>query len=250
MTAWSSFYFGIHSTWQTLRLLHLINLDGYTQSNTRFAAYPELTIQSSSVYVIMHNMARKKSSPRKHVTHNQTHIMLKKGLLVYAALVFLFFILFALSAFAVIESKKIYDNYQRQQEVMSIYQDLKLDETYRLDDMDVYTSTVADTSDSKHGQTSSITYGRNADRQATFADLEKRIKAAGFTKVDNPDHGELARQDHYENDDGEVIRVSIETAAWHEAMLYGTELPTPQSKQANIEGPVYITIKVGLGDDA
>ncbi len=188
-------------------------------------------------------MANKKPTTvkrtRKHVTHNQTHIMLKKGLFVYAALVFLFFILIALSAFTVIESKKILSNYEHRQEAMSIYSDLDLDKSY----------IEAGTSINTDHESYTINYGRNADRSDTFDDLAKQITAAGFTKVESPDNGDFARQDSYQNDDGQTIQVAIETAAWHNGMLYGSELPDTQSKQALEQGPVYVTIKLNLDDE-
>lgn len=194
-------------------------------------------------------MAKKKTTPRKHVTHNKTHIMLKKSLLVYAVLVFLFFILITLSAFALVESNKIYHNNQRYHAITSIYQNLGLDESYRHAGFDVFGEKRTYAWDDARSQSSSMSYGRNADRSATFKDLQTKIEAAGFHKIDGPNYGELARQDHYKNDQGQFIRVSIETAAWHEAMLYGTAFPRPQSAEANEQGPVYVTIKVNLDDN-
>ena len=165
--------------------------------------------------------------------------MLKKGLLVYAVLVFLFFVLLALSVFAVVESKKIVENYQQRQTAIDTYNKLDLDKSY----------VAVGFSDSKATEIFSANYGRDSGRQATFDDLEKQITAAGFAKVESPDNGSFARQDHYQNDQGQSIYVSIATSAWHNAMTYGTELPDPRSKEATEQGPVYVTIDVDLGND-
>ena len=103
--------------------------------------------------------------------------------------------------------------------------------------------------DSSRSLSSSVEYGKNASVSATFDDLKNRIVQAGFEQVDGPNYGPVARQDHYKNSDGQYIRVSVESKAWHDAMLYGLEAPAAQSLEATENGPVYVTIRVNLDDN-
>ena len=181
-------------------------------------------------------MAKQKSSQskrtRKHVTHNQTHILLKKGILVYSLLVFIFFVLISLSAFALVESKNALDFHERRQDVAKIYENLNLDRSY-------WPASKVEQADSK---SYFANYGRDASRSDTFDDLNRRISSAGFIKINSTDKFTLAREDNYKNDKGQTITVTIETAQWHNATIYGTEFPSPESKQATEQGPVYVTI--------
>ena len=192
-------------------------------------------------------MATKKS--RKHVSHNKTHILLKKGLLVYALVVFLLFILVSLSALVIAHTVQAYGDHQRLTRIQQIYESLELDDSYRMADADIFGDKRVYEWDTSRTYASAISYGRNADRTETFKDLKKQIEAAGFEQINGPNYGEVARQDHYRSVDGEYIRVSIDTRAMYDSMLYGTDYPKPGSDAQIENGPVYITIKVNLDDN-
>ena len=191
----------------------------------------------------------KKSSKSKHISKNKTHIMLKKGIVIYSMLVFLGFILVSLSALALTGAVVAHNNNQRLDRINTIYTDLELDDSYRVADSNIFGDKRA--YDWGEGRTfaSSLSFGRNANRIETFDDLKTHIEAAGFEQIEGPNYGDIARQDHYRSAQGEYIRVSIDTKAWHDAILYGTSAPQPGSDTATKTGPVYITIKVNLDDN-
>ena len=51
------------------------------------------------------------------------------------------------------------------------------------------------------------------------------------------------------SEDGEYIRVSIETKATYDSYLFDAATPAAGSSAALEDGPVYITIKVNLDDN-
>lgn len=195
-------------------------------------------------------MTKKKSTKTtKHISHNKTHILLRKGLVVYAMIVFIAFVMISLSALALVSAKHTYTVYERENRIAAIYNGLNLDDSYQVDYANVFGEKRAYPWDSSRTMASSVSYGRNAGRDATFADINTRIVNAGFEQIEGPNYGEVARQDHYTNEFGEFIRVSIETRAQRDASVYGTEAPSPDSIAADKNGPVYVTIRVNLDDN-
>lgn len=142
-----------------------------------------------------------------------------------------------------------YTNSQRLDRIQSIYASLKLDDSYREARSDIFGDKRVYDWDKGRTWSSSIEYGKNSSRSETFNDLKKRITAAGFKQIPGPNYGEVARQDHYKSDKNEYIRVSVDTSAVYDGILYGTDWPSPQTKDATENAPVYVTIKVNLDDN-
>lgn len=200
-------------------------------------------------------MVTKRSAHKKqHVSTTSTHILLKKGIFIYSLLVFIIFALIVFVSGSVLMGKEYQTNQARKQRILDIYSSLNLGEDYRTDKIDVFgDKRPYGSEDWNKGRTfsSSMTYGHQASASETFSDLKQRIETAGFTQITGPDYGSTApaRQDHYKNDRGEYIRVSVAPKAWHDALVYGTALPAPQSPEMTETGPVYVTIKVNLDDN-
>lgn len=196
-------------------------------------------------------MATKKKTQKrtKHISHNKTHILLRKSLAMYAAIIFVAFILVSLSAFTIVETYRASVNYDRESRIYAIYNDLNLDSSYKNVSTDIFGDKRVYEWDESRSYSSSVVLARNADRSATFADLKAKIEAEGFTQIEGPDYGDLARQDHYMSEDGEYIRVSIETKATYDSYLFDAATPAAGSNAALEDGPVYITIKVNLDDN-
>ncbi|HEY1085370.1 MAG TPA: hypothetical protein VGE34_01435 [Candidatus Saccharimonadales bacterium] len=136
----------------------------------------------------------------------------------------------------------------REMRIVAIYDSLKLGDSYRIARQDIFGDVRVNPTE-EHGIESSVTeYGKDATRSETFNDLEKHITQAGFTKTSSSSASLYHRQDHYKNDKGEYIRVSIETSAVRNSIIYGTRWPKPQSKDMLETGPVYVTIDVNLDD--
>lgn len=196
-------------------------------------------------------MATKKKSQKKtkHISHNKTHILLRKSLAVYSAIVFIAFILVSLSAFTIVETHRASVNYDRESRIYAIYNDLNLGSSYKPVSSSVFGDKRVYGWDEGRTYSSYIVVARDASRSETFADLKTKIESAGFTQIEGPDYGPLARQDHYVSDAGEYIRVSIETKATYDSYLFDATVPLAGSKAALETGPVYVTIKVNLDDN-
>jgi len=195
-------------------------------------------------------MAKKKTThSRKHITSTDTHFLLRKSLFIYSLIVFVAFVLVSASAYTFVQLAEYRTSHTRLNEISSIYSSLNLDESYRIAKSDVFGDKREYSWDSSRSFSSSVEYGKNASVSATFSDLKNRIQLAGFEQIEGPNYGPIARQDHYKNSDGQYIRVSVESKAWHDAILYGLETPAPQSPDASENGPVYVTIRVNLDDN-
>lgn len=196
-------------------------------------------------------MVKKKSTPKKHISTTNTHILLKKSVLVYSLLVFISFALIVFVLGTVMLGIRSQEHEVRKNRILDVYSSLKLGDGYRIDKVDVFGDKRPYEWDKNRSYSSSIGYGRQANASETFADLKTHIEAAGFSQIKGPDYGDTAptRQDHYKNNEGEYIRVSVAPKAWHDALLYGTQTPAPSSAEMTETGPVYVTIKVNLDDN-
>lgn len=195
-------------------------------------------------------MAKKQPThSRKHISSNDTHFLLRKSLFIYSLIVFVAFVLVSATAYTFVQLAEYRTSHTRLSEISSIYSSLNLDESYRIAKSDVFGDKREYSWDSSRSFSSSVEYGRNASVSDTFADLKNRIELAGFEQIEGPDYGPIARQDHYKNSDGQYIRVSVQSRAWYDAMLYGLETPAAQTPEATEVGPVYVTIKVNLDDN-
>lgn len=186
---------------------------------------------------------------RKHITHTDTHIWLKKGLFIYAVIVFLAFVLISLSTYALVNTIQHQRNQARLDRINEIYSSLDLDGSYRMARSDVFGDKRVYTWDEDRSYSSSIEYGRNASVDATRSDLRSRILAAGFEEVGVEYEGSANEQQHYKSNDDEYIRVQVANSEWYNSLLYGTELPSPEELQRGDASPVYVTIKVNLDNN-
>ena len=177
--------------------------------------------------------------------------MIRRSLFVYALAVFALFILVSLAVYSFTQLAEYRANADRRERIMAIYSSLNLDDGYRTAEANIFGDKRPYSWDKTASFASSVSYGRNAGASDTFADLKKRIEAAGFTEIERPNDGTTAptRQDRYKNDRGEYLRVSVSPKAWHDAILYGVAPPAPRSPEMTEIGPVYVTISVNLDDN-
>ncbi len=168
--------------------------------------------------------------------------MLKKGLVVYATLVFLFFILIAMSAFTVVELSKAITTHNREEALVTLQSDFALSGTYQLVELN---PSIGD----DDSRVISLAYGRDATRSDTFDDIEERLTAKGFTLTDSRSPDTVEREDVYKNAAGDNVTVWIVTDQWRDSFTYGTELPEADSKAATEQAPVYVMMNVQFEDD-
>lgn len=196
-------------------------------------------------------MAKKKSTRAKrakHVSVSPTHIMIKRGIIGYAIVVFFLFVTVTMSWYLIDRMIVAQTNQARLDRINAIYTSLNLGDSYRIATSNVFGDKRVYDWDSGRTFSSSVEYGHNATVESTFTDLQNKAEAAGFSYVQTEYGESIARIDEYKNSDGEYIRVSVETRAAHDMMLYGTPTSVAQIGDTNA-APSYVTIKVNLDDN-
>lgn len=194
----------------------------------------------------------KKSSKRtqkvKHVSLSPTHVMIKRSIVSYAVLVFLLFATVAFSWYLIDRMVTSKLNQARYDRITAIYTSLNLGSSYRVVTGNVFGDKRVYDWDKGRTFASSIEYGHNDTVTNTFADLKKKIEAAGFTFVQSEYSGSVVQKDEYKNTDGEYIRVNVESDDVHDMMTYGTPKSISDIFDTNA-APSYVTIRVNLDDN-
>ncbi|MEO5948982.1 MAG: hypothetical protein ABIP74_01135 [Candidatus Saccharimonas sp.] len=196
-------------------------------------------------------MAKKKSSSTKsakHVSLSPTHVMIKRSIVSYALLVFLFFAMATMSWYLVDRMVASRVSQTRLDRISSIYTSLSLGDSYRIVTSNVFGDKRVYDWDKGRTFSSSVEYGHNDTVTNTFADLKKKVEAAGFTYVQSEYTESIARIDEYKDSSGEYVRVSVVNADVREMTTYGTPTSVSEILDTNA-APSYVTIKVNLDDN-
>lgn len=178
----------------------------------------------------------------KHITKTDTHFMVRRSLLVYAVLVFIFFWLATMSTYLVDRMLVEHNNTAHADKVRRIYRNLNLDDSYRIAN---YNNSIP------NDKSISIAYGHNASVSETRASLFKKIKEAGFTLVNTKDKDTILQSDTFKDAAGHVLSLSIVPRALHNDQIYGTfTVAKPYTNRAisefNNEQASYIAVKISL----
>jgi len=196
-------------------------------------------------------MAKNKSSSTKstkHVSLSPTHVMIKRSIVSYAVLVFLFFAMATMSWYLINRMVASQINQTRLDRISSIYTSLSLGDSYRIDQSNVFGDKRVYDWDKSRTFASSVEYGHNDTVTNTFADLKKKIEAAGFTYVQSEYTGSVAQTDEYKDSQGEYIRVNVVNADVRAMTTYGTPDSIAAVPDTNA-APSYVQIKVNLDDN-
>lgn len=175
--------------------------------------------------------------------------MLKKGIVIYALLVFIMFILISVTWFTVHQSIAYRTDNARHQQIVSIYDSLKLGDKYRAIKYDIFGDKRVYSWDNSRTYASSTEYGYNDTPQNTALDLKTKIEAAGFTAAGTAYEDSTSPQYYYRNSKGNYIRVSVTSAYIQNAIAYGTFSNDDPLINHKDEAPTYVTIKVNLDDN-
>lgn len=174
--------------------------------------------------------------------------MIKRSLVSYAVIVFLFFVMAAMSWYLVDRMVVARTNQTRLDRISSIYTSFNLGDSYRIAASDVFGDKRVYEWDKGRTYSSRVEYGHNDTVGNTFTDLKKKIEAAGFAYFETEYAGSIAQQYHFKNDKGEYVRVGVVTRDVRDMVTYGT--PTTVSDVADTNAaPSYVTIKVNLDDN-
>lgn len=139
----------------------------------------------------------------------------------------------------------------RYDRITAIYDSFKLGDDYRAESIAVFGDKRVYEWDDGRTYSSKKEYLKGDTVSNTVADVDGKIKAAGFTFFDEPYPGDKSTQYHYKSKDGEYVRLTVASKPYldaiQNAVLMGKKSPHATA-DANA-GPAVVTIKVNLDDN-
>jgi hypothetical protein len=138
--------------------------------------------------------------------------------------------------------------------IKAIYASIDVPDSYQVERYNVFGDKRPYEWDAGRTYSSEISYAHGDTVSNTFADLDKRIKDAGFTFVDEPYPGSVSKQYHYKSDKGEYVRMTVSSKpyddAWRNYALLKQTMPDDVLDAFDTNaGPSNVTIKVNLDDN-
>lgn len=137
--------------------------------------------------------------------------------------------------------------------IQEIYNNLDLGESYKVTSVDVFGEKRLYDWDASRSYSSTVEYVHGDSVINTVAELDAKIKAAGFAFIDEPYPGTKQVQYHYKSSDGEYIRLSVASKPYWDAVLNASamnqDLPDSVRTMDTNAGPASITLKVNLDDN-
>jgi len=144
-------------------------------------------------------------------------------------------------------------NKDRLSRIDAVYTSLKLDDSFKVQDVSVFGDKRVYASDKSRTYSSEIDYIHGDTVSNTVAKLDEKIKAAGFTFVNEPYPGAVSTQYHYKSANGEYIRLTVSSKLYDDATTnaYAMNEDTSSiiSKLDKNAGPANVIIKVNLDDN-
>ncbi|MGV9002030.1 MAG: hypothetical protein ACOH18_03715 [Candidatus Saccharimonadaceae bacterium] len=145
------------------------------------------------------------------------------------------------------------NNQARLDRISAIYTSLNIGEDYNVEKTSVFGDKRIYEWDKSRSYSSEIDYVHGNTVSNTVADLDSKVKAAGFTFIDEPYPGSTSVQYHYKSNKGEYIRLSVSSKpyedAWRNATAMGQEMPSNLDAIDKNAGPAQVVIKVNLDDN-
>lgn len=174
--------------------------------------------------------------------------MIRRSIVSYAVLVFLFFAMATMSWYLIDRMMVSRANQVRYDRISAIYTSFNLGDSYRIATSNVFGDKRVYEWDKGRTYASSVEYGHNDTVLNTYADLKKKIEAAGFSYFQSEYGGSVAQLDEYKNSAGEYVRVNVSTSEVHAMNIYGTPTAVTDIADTNA-APSYVVIKVNLDDN-
>lgn len=149
------------------------------------------------------------------------------------------------------------NNQARLERINDIYASFNIGDEYKLEKMNVFGDKRPYDwgGDAGKGRTysSEIDYLRGDTVSNTVADLDAKIKAAGFTFVDEPYPGSGNVQYHYKSKDGEYVRLTVSSKQYNDALrngiIMGRDHEDAVRGMDKNAGPAEVILKVNLDDN-
>jgi len=139
--------------------------------------------------------------------------------------------------------------------INDVYASLNLDtEKYPVEKSNVFGDKRVYDWDKSRTFASEIDYVHADTVSNTVADLDAKIKAAGFTFIDEPYPGAVSVQYHYKSADGKYVRLTVYSKPYQDALrnnliMDGDKALDSVKTMDKNAGPAYVIIKVNLDDN-
>lgn len=148
------------------------------------------------------------------------------------------------------------NNQARLDRIEAIYAKLQLNsDEYPITKIDVFGDKKGYSADAERTKSSTVQYVHGNTVTETFAELDKKIRDAGFEFVDEPNPSATSKQYVYKSNKNEYLRLTVSSKLYDDAMRNTalmkqdfTAAVEEASKNSNA-GPSNITIKVNLDDN-
>jgi len=160
-------------------------------------------------------------------------------------------VVIALSASQLITTHK---NQARLDRIETVYSSINLDDSYRIENSNVFGDKRVYEWDKGRTYSSSIEYVHADTVANTTADLDAKIKSAGFAFTEEPYPGSVYKQYHYKSVNGEYVRLTVSSKPYDDA-VYNAFIMDKNLSGINLDaidknvGPSKVTIKVNLDDN-
>lgn len=137
--------------------------------------------------------------------------------------------------------------------INSVYASLKLDDSYIVQKSNVFGDKRLYEWDKGRSYSSEVDYIHANTVSNTVAELDAKIKAAGFGFIDEPYPGGASTQYHYKSSKGEYLRLTVSSKprddAFQNAYLMNKTAPANLANLDVNAGPSNVIIKVNLDDN-
>jgi len=139
--------------------------------------------------------------------------------------------------------------------INDIYASLNLnDEAYPVERSDVFGDKRVYDWDKGRSRSSEVDYVHADTVSNTVAELDAKIKAAGFTFIDEPYPGAVSVQYHYKSAEGEYVRLTVYSKPYQDALrnsliMEGVKAEDTVKGMDKNAGPAYVIVKVNLDDN-
>lgn len=145
------------------------------------------------------------------------------------------------------------DNQARLDRINNVYASLNLGEKYPVESSDVFGDKRVYDGDKSRTHASRIDYVHADTVSNTVADLDAKIKAAGFTFVNEPYPGSTSIQYHYKSTDGAYVQLTVFSKQYQDALrngiIMGRDNEAAVRGMDKNAGPAHVIIKVNLDDN-
>lgn len=140
---------------------------------------------------------------------------------------------------------------QRLSQIKDVYSSLNLGTQYAVQSSDVFGQKRTYAWDKDRTKASSVTYLHGDTVSNTVADLDAKIKAAGFTSIETEELNSKRAHYQYKSTDGEYIRITVSSKPYRDALENASAMKQNPESEAlqgmdKNAGPSRVVIRVNL----